>query len=112
MTPWGKRHAVDPTCLRTGVNEEGSWTTGLLTRSFRWLPTATFETDGRHFSPMQVHSAIRWRWPWLTDPEDARRVFDTADELAALGLLEERPSRSGLDLYTDYRITDAGSAPA
>jgi len=62
----------------------------------------------RHFSPVQVHSAIRWRWSWLADPEDAREIFDAVHALAERGLLEERPPRSGLALFTDYRITEAG----
>lgn len=62
----------------------------------------------RHFSPVQIHSAIRWRWPWLTDPEDAREVFATARDLGERGLLEELPPRSGLELFTDYRMTEAG----
>jgi hypothetical protein len=66
------------------------------------------QVDERHFSPVQVHSAIRWRWSWLTDPEDARDVFAAAHELAERGLLEELPPRSGLELFTDYRITEAG----
>jgi hypothetical protein len=65
------------------------------------------EVGERHFSPVQIHSAIRWRWSWLTDPEDARDVFDMAHELAERGLLEELPSRSGA-LYIDYRMTEEG----
>ena len=66
------------------------------------------QVDERHFSPVQVHSAIRWRWSWLTDPEDARDVFATAHDLAERGLLEELPAPSGLELFTDYRITETG----
>jgi rubredoxin len=65
--------------------------------------------DGEsYFSPVQVHSAIRWRWSWLTDPKDARDVFDTAQDLAERGLLEELPSSSELDPFIDYRTTEAG----
>jgi rubredoxin len=62
----------------------------------------------RHFSPVQIHSAIRWRWSWLTDPDDPREIFDQTHGLADRDLLEELPPRSGLELYTDYRITEAG----
>ena len=66
------------------------------------------EVEERHFSLMQINSAVRWRWPWLTDPEDAREVVATADELVNRGFLEARPSRSGSELFTDYRITETG----
>ncbi len=66
------------------------------------------EAGESYFSPVQVHSAIRWRWSWLTDPEDARDVFDTEQDLAKRGLLEALPSRSVLDPFIDYRITEAG----
>ena len=64
----------------------------------------------RHLSSMQIHSAIRWRWPWLTDPLDTGEVVAAAHALAEGGLLDERLPRSGLDLFTDYRITEAGHA--
>jgi hypothetical protein len=67
------------------------------------------EIDESYFSPVPIHSAIRWRWSWLTDPEDARDVFDRAQDLAERGLLEELPSRSELDPFIDYRITEAGT---
>ena len=65
------------------------------------------EVGHRHFSPVQMHSAIRWTWSWLTDPEDAR-VFTAAHDLAVRGLLKELPPRSGSALFTDYQITEAG----
>jgi hypothetical protein len=67
------------------------------------------EAGESYFSPVQVHSAIRWRWSWLTDPDDARDVFDAEQDLAERGLLEALPSRSELDPFIDYRITEAGT---
>jgi rubredoxin len=66
------------------------------------------EVGESYLSPVHVHSAIRWRWSWMTDPEDARDVFDRAQDLAERGLLEELPPRSGFDPFIDYRITETG----
>ena len=57
---------------------------------------------------VQIHSAIRGRWSWMTDAEEAREVIDKAHDLAEGGLLEEMPPRSGLDPFFDYRMTQAG----
>jgi rubredoxin len=84
--------------------------TGLDSAVLEVVADHYLQTDERHFSPVQVHSAIRWRWSWLTDPEDAREVFDTAHDLAERGLLAELLPPSGLELFTDYRITEAGYA--
>jgi hypothetical protein len=66
------------------------------------------EVGERYSSPVHIHSAIRWRWSWLTDPEDAQAVFDKAHDLAKRGLLDELPARSNTDPFDDYRITEAG----
>lgn len=84
--------------------------TGLDSAILEVVADHYLEAGERHFSPVQIHSAIRWRWPWLIDPEDAGDVFASAHELAERGLLEERSPRSGPELFTDYRITEAGHA--